>query len=366
MKIGLKTFEECIEKVSYRIKVRHTDYLAEGKFPVVSQEFSLINGYWNQESDVFNVKKPIIVFGDHTRVLKYIDFSFVLGADGIKIIKPKDFIDSKFFYYFLQANPIKSKGYARHYKFFKKLNLFVPPLQIQQKIVVKLDKIFSEIDKASAGAETNIKNAEALFQSFLKELYKGDKNWPVKKLGELLKIQNGYAFDSKLFSPDGLIPLIRIRDIKKGIETETRYSGNYDKKYIVKKGDFLIGMDGEFGCYEWKGDNALLNQRVCRLQNFENQIYPRFLLYGINSYLKAIERVTGFTTVKHISSKQIANIEFPFPPLQIQQKIVSKINKILSEVSKLNNLYKNKLSDFVFFKNSILKQAFNGELVKTA
>ncbi len=150
----------------------------------------------------------------------------------------------------------------------------------------------------------------------------------------MLKIQNGYAFDSKLFSSDGEMPLIRIRDIKKGVDTETLYTGDYDVKYVVKKGDLLIGMDGEFGCYEWKGNDALLNQRVCRLQEFENQIYPRFLLYGINSYLKAIEDVTGYTTVKHISSKQIANIEFPLPPLVTQKKIVSKLDEIFIEIDK--------------------------------
>ena len=159
-------------------------------------------------------------------------------------------------------------------------------------------------------------------------------SWVVKKLGDLLKIQNGYAFDSKLFSSEGEMPLIRIRDIKKGVVTETRYTVEYDEKYVVKKGDLLIGMDGEFGCYEWKGKNALLNQRVCRLQNFESQIYPRFLLYGINSYLKAIEEVTGYTTVKHISSKQIANIQFPLPPLATQQKIVAKLDAIFAEIDK--------------------------------
>lgn len=159
-------------------------------------------------------------------------------------------------------------------------------------------------------------------------------SWVVKKLGDLLQIQNGYAFDSKLFSAEGGMPLIRIRDIKKGLDTETRYTGEYDVKYVVKKGDLLIGMDGEFGCYEWKGNDALLNQRVCRLQNLENIIYPRFLLYGINSYLKAIEDVTGYTTVKHISSKQIANIEFPLPPLQTQQKIVAKLDSIFTEIEK--------------------------------
>ena len=139
--------------------------------------------------------------------------------------------------------------------------------------------------------------------------------WQTKKLGELLDIQNGYAFDSRAFSVAGEMPLIRIRDLKAGVNTETRYTGNYDQKYLVEAGDLLIGMDGEFGCYEWKGNHALLNQRVCRLQSFSNVLLPRFLFYGINSYLKDIENVTGFTTVKHISSKQIVDIDFPTPPL---------------------------------------------------
>ena len=159
-------------------------------------------------------------------------------------------------------------------------------------------------------------------------------SWIVKKLGDVLDIQNGYAFDSKLFSNEGGMPLIRIRDIKNGFGTQTMYTGEYDNKYVVRKGDLLIGMDGEFGCYEWKDRDALLNQRVCRLQNFQANILPKFLLYGINSYLKAIEDVTSYTTVKHISSKQIANIDFPLPSVEIQQKIVSKLDAIFAEIDK--------------------------------
>lgn len=184
-------------------------------------------------------------------------------------------------------------------------------------------------------------------------------SWIVKKLGDLLKIQNGYAFDSKLFSIDGDMPLIRIRDIKKGVDTETRYTGEYDSKYIVKKGDLLIGMDGEFGCYEWKGGNALLNQRVCRLQNFENQIYPRFLLYGINSHLKAIEDVTGYTTVKHLSSKQIANIEFPLPPIVTQQKIVEKIDAIFTQIDKATAAAEANAKNTEALFHSYLRKIFN-------
>ena len=160
------------------------------------------------------------------------------------------------------------------------------------------------------------------------------QDWEIKKLKEVLKIQNGYAFDAKLFTIEEGTPLIRIRDIKVGVKTVTNFKGKYDKKYEVNAGDFLIGMDGDFGCYEWKGDTALLNQRVCRLQEFSSKLYPRFLFYGINKYLKAIEEVTAFATVKHISSKQIENIEIPLPPFPEQQRIVAILDDAFTKIEK--------------------------------
>ncbi|NDB96995.1 MAG: hypothetical protein EBZ78_12690, partial [Verrucomicrobia bacterium] len=158
--------------------------------------------------------------------------------------------------------------------------------------------------------------------------------WKIKRLAEMLELQNGYAFDSKGFSSSNGLPLVRIRSLKAGVETETRFSGDYEKKYIVKAGDLLIGMDGEFGCYEWKGEPSLLNQRVCRLQGFTGEIIPRFLFYGLNDYLKAIEEVTGYTTVKHISSKQILEINFPVPPLADQRRIVQKLDEAFAGIAK--------------------------------
>ncbi len=153
------------------------------------------------------------------------------------------------------------------------------------------------------------------------------KGWEKRRLGEVLQIQNGYAFDSKRFNPSKGPPLVRIRSLKSGTERETRYSGDYDEKYLVQKGDLLIGMDGEFGCYEWKGESSLLNQRVCRLQGFAKELLPRFLFYGVNDHLKAIEDVTGYATVKHLSSKQILDIEFLVPPLTEQQRIVGVLDE---------------------------------------
>jgi type I restriction enzyme S subunit len=156
--------------------------------------------------------------------------------------------------------------------------------------------------------------------------------WTLNRLGDILQVQNGYAFDSKAFGQKG-VPLIRIRDLKDGTTTETYFSGDFDAKYVVNSGDFLIGMDGEFGCYEWKGSPALLNQRVCRLQGFSVVLEPRFLFYGINSHLKDIEAVTGYTTVKHLSSKQILEITMPTPPLPEQQRIVAILDQAFAAIA---------------------------------
>ncbi len=157
--------------------------------------------------------------------------------------------------------------------------------------------------------------------------------WSKQRLGDVLEVQNGYAFDSASFSPSDGMPLIRIRDLKGGRGTETRYAAEYDESYVVKAGDLLIGMDGEFGCYQWNGPPALLNQRVCRLRRFGAGLLPRFLFYGVNSHLKAIEDVTGFTTVKHLSSKQIIGIEFLIPPLAEQQRIVGILDEAFDGIA---------------------------------
>ena len=157
-------------------------------------------------------------------------------------------------------------------------------------------------------------------------------SWARKTLSDVLTVQNGYAFDSTCFGTTGF-PLIRIRDLKVGVSTETRYGGVFDSKYIVNAGDFLVGMDGEFGCYEWKGEPALLNQRVCRLQGFDHTLEPRFLFYGINAHLKAIEEVTGYTTVKHLSSKQILGIEMLVPPRDEQRRIVAILDEAFEGIA---------------------------------
>ncbi len=185
--------------------------------------------------------------------------------------------------------------------------------------------------------------------------------WKSVQLGDLLEVQNGYAFNSKQFDTDGEMPLIRIRDLKNATDTETRYTGEYDDKYVVEKGDLLIGMDGEFRCYEWQGESALLNQRVCRLQNFHADLSKRFLLYAINDELKKIEDVTGFTTVKHLSSKTIKQIELPLPPLAEQKRIVAKLDAAFAEIDRAIEFTRQREMELISLKYSVLSSELKSE-----
>jgi type I restriction enzyme M protein len=166
--------------------------------------------------------------------------------------------------------------------------------------------------------------------------------FPLVKLKELITIQSGFAFDSSKFNDSKGFPLIRIRNIKKDF-TDTLYDGEVLENYIVKNGELLIGMDGEFNCSIWNGNEALLNQRVCRITDYKNTI-REYVFYNIKHKLKEIEEDTFAVTVKHISTKQILDIEIPLPPIEIQKEIVREIldieteNKLLKEKIKSNTL----------------------------
>jgi type I restriction enzyme S subunit len=160
--------------------------------------------------------------------------------------------------------------------------------------------------------------------------------WVETPIGDVAQVLSGFAFKSELFNKSEGIPLIRIRDLPKRESTEALYSGSYEDRYVVKKGDFLIGMDGEFHCYEWNGPDALLNQRVCRIQDFKiGRVVPRYIYFAVNQYLDKIEQDTGYTTVKHISAKQVLGITIPLPPLPEQKRIVDLVSSVDSYIEAL-------------------------------
>lgn len=145
------------------------------------------------------------------------------------------------------------------------------------------------------------------------------------KFSEVCDVLSGFAFKSQLFGDKGL-PIVRIRDVVRGY-SETCYGGEYDEKYLLENGDVLLGMDGDFNLARWEGGNALLNQRVCKIIPNTDLIDVNFIYYFLPLKLMDIWESTPFVTVKHLSVKQINNIEIPLPPLPVQKKIAAILEK---------------------------------------
>ena len=160
------------------------------------------------------------------------------------------------------------------------------------------------------------------------------EGWTYKRLLDECSILYGYPFDSKCFSSSNEdMPLIRIRDVKEG-HTSTYYSGDYPNEYIIHKGDYLIGMDGEFNISPWQSEDALLNQRVCKIESKNPDILMRYVYRFLIKELKKIEDETPFVTVKHLSAKKLNQIILPLPPLSEQQRIVSELDLLSSIIEK--------------------------------
>ena len=193
------------------------------------------------------------------------------------------------------------------------------------------------------------------------ELLVKAEHWERVFLADVAEVQNGYAFKSEFFDREKGVPLIRIRDISKS-ETEHKYRGEYEAQYAINNGDILIGMDGDFLAARWKGDTALLNQRVCKLTMTRRHYDEKFFFHCLQPYLNAINAETSSVTVKHLSSKTLEVIPLPLPPLGEQRRIVAKLDELFSELDKGIESLKTARGQLKVYRQAVLKHAFEGKL----
>lgn len=181
------------------------------------------------------------------------------------------------------------------------------------------------------------------------------EGWTLRSIASGIDILSGFPFKSEHFSTEpSHTGLIRIRDLVNQ-ELETFYGGEFEDQFLVTKGDILIGMDGDFTIVKWKSEDALLNQRICKIDVSENSdLHLDYLFHDLKDELLRIHEKTGSTTVKHLSVKDIRGIEKAFPPLPEQKKIASiltsvdeVIEKTQSQIDKLQDLKKGTMNELL-------------------
>ena len=375
MKVAWQTkpFEECIEKVAYTSKIQRKDFLADGVYPIVSQEESFINGYWDEEDDLFEVTTPLVIFGDHTRVLKYVDFDFVLGADGVKLLQPREFLEPKFFYYQLQTANLDSLGYARHYRLLKELDVVYPGRTEQHRIVALLDEAFAGIAIAKANAEKSLRNARDVFSGYLDAMLDKSKDIKERRLGDLVtRLTNGYVGPIKNVYVETGVPYLlarHVRDNKLKFDGKTLITDEFNqknRKSILKIGDVLLVQSGHIGhsavvTEEHEGHNC---HAMIVITPVEGAMTGEFLSLLFNSakMRKEFDAIRSGSTVPHLTCKEVKEMPIKLPDLAMQKKMVAQSNELQAETQRLEYLYNRKLAALDELKKSLLQQAFSGQL----
>jgi type I restriction enzyme, S subunit len=168
------TFNESVDVVSDGgVRIKQKDYLPNGETPVIDQGDGLIGGYTDQESARISNSLPLIIFGDHTRRLKFVKFPFAVGADGVKIFNPIELWDKRFLFLQLGTVDLEDRGYGRHYQHLRKVVLALPPKREQTRIVEKLEELLSDLDAGVAELKAAQKKLAQYRQSLLKAAVEG-------------------------------------------------------------------------------------------------------------------------------------------------------------------------------------------------
>ena len=349
-----KSFETCINKLPKPKQVKTSEYSSGTKYPIISQEDKLISGYYDDESYIFHIDSPVVIFGDHTRVLKYVDFDFVVGADGVKIISPKRELNAKFLLYYLQWYKIPNLGYSRHYKLLKEIKIPLPPLSTQLAIVSELDKI-NELIRLKKEQLKDFDNlAQSLFYEMFGDPVENEKGWEVKKLGEICdKISNGYnaKLEEGTYKSEGIM-YFRCQNVWRNhfdysdLVYIDDYTNQKMKSSSLKHNDLLITKIGRINTensslgrvslYEGEDDKANLSGNLCFARLKKDAAIHKFILYILisNQFRNYIRRTTvGGIDKRALNVRQISSFPIISPPLSLQRLFAQRIEQIEREKS---------------------------------
>ena len=311
------------------VKTPQTEFLAEGEFPVVDQGQLLIAGFVNDSSRVCSVKPPVIIFGDHTRVIKYVDFEFAMGADGTKVLVPKVESDTKYLYYALKAIEIPSAGYSRHFKYLKETQIPLPPLPQQRRIVEILDKA----DELRAKRRAILAHLDTLSESIFLDIFgnpaTNPKGWPVGTLRSLGRVTTGGTPPSaKEGMFDGPIPFITPGDLESDqpIKRTVTEAGAKESR-TVGPGATLVCCIGTIGKIGKSTVRSAFNQQINAVE-WGERIHSEYGCAVMRFFKPTIIAWGSSTTLPILKKSSFERIEIPIPPLTVQREFALQIERL--------------------------------------
>lgn len=382
-----------IEIISYPVwsklnQIQSKEVLKDWKFPAVSQWQALIDGYSNDENKVIK-DLPLIMFWDHTRNIKYIDFPFVISADWTKFFKPV-LCNYKFVFYLTQyaAYNLRNRWYARHYWLLKETRLPLPPLEEQKRIVTKLDELLPLLEEARPLEEeivnlekgfpnklrqailqyaiqwklvehnSNDEPASELLKRIKEEKEKLIKEWKIKKEKTLEPITDeekpfdiptswewiklGEIIDTNIwltYSPSNIVnswwvAVLRSNNIQKwkmDYSNLVYVNTKIPEKCMAKKWDLLVCARNWSKSLVWK--SAIITQDWMAFWAFMALVRSEFnpyIQYFLMSptYRHKLDWVNT-ETINQITQDNLKNTIFPLPPLEEQKRIVAKLDELL-------------------------------------
>ncbi len=375
-------------------KLKQKEYQNKGKLPVIDQGQNFIGGYTDKSELKIDCNLPVIVFGDHTKIIKFVEQDFVAGADGVKVLESIPPLNPKLVYYFIKAIPLPNKGYARHYQYLNNSTIRIPPLNEQERIVNKIEESLSLfnftneiltktklqlkqykfsllIHALSGKLTTNWRHKHHQKTESNTENNKLPSEWKICKINDICTLVGGgtptrnkpqYFTGNTVWLTPTEISSDKIATVSKSRESITEEGLKTSSAKIVPKDSVLLTSRATIGRVAIAGKELTTNQGfasfICKpdLLNY-------YLAYWLWTHKELIIKNAKGTTFKEISKTTLKELEIPLPSLDEQKEIVSIILNGISLIEKNESIIEQLLEQIRVLDTSIFKQAFEGKLV---
>jgi type I restriction enzyme S subunit len=365
--MGIIAFQDVVfDKTGGNKKIVQSKYLDSGALAIVDQGQKKIAGFTNDTSLQAHVKLPCIVFGDHTKIFKYIDFPFALGADGVKVLETSEKLNPLYAYYYFGQVKLRGKeGYNRNYKYLKEIKIPVPDLSAQRKIAAILDKADGARQKRQEALRLTDQFLKSTFLELFGDPIKNPKKWQLNKLSEVGTLDRGISKNRPRNAPEllgGPYPLIQTGDIANADVYIRKYSQTYSElglkqSKMWKVGTLSITIAANIG------KTAILTFDACFPDSVvgfvaNDKVKTEYVLFWFSFWQKILEDKAPESAQKNINLQLLRNLHIPMPPLPLQQRFAQIVEKAeglkgkqRASARELDNLF-----------NSLMQRAFRGEI----